>query len=117
MTKRIIDNKEIDLTETEHKMYLDICASYDAPRFNGKDLFKGLFETNNKGLITMVRPPSANQSSLEVVLFLMILMINQHLRHSVEIHDALAEEMRSELAAIKEERAELRKILDEAKNK
>ena len=46
MTLRIIDNKRVELTNDEWKTYQEICSSYDKPNFQGKDLFKDIFETN-----------------------------------------------------------------------
>lgn len=115
MTLRIIDNKSVDCTDTEFQLYQEIIKSYDTPRFNGKDLFKGLFESNDKGLITFIRPPIKTQSSLEVYMFLMQLMISQHLRHSINVHDQLAEDMRIELEGLRKERKEVQELIEKLK--
>jgi hypothetical protein len=80
MTIKIIDNKKIDLTEEEWQMYSDICLSYNRTNFRGEELFKDLFSTNNKGIITGIRPPSYKYTSFEVISFMFIIMNNQQLR-------------------------------------
>ena len=36
---RIIDNKKIDLTDSEFALYNEICKSYDRNNFSGKDFY------------------------------------------------------------------------------
>lgn len=72
---RIVDNKRIQMTKEEFDLYQKICNSYP----EGKDLFKGLFETDDDGLIIFLIPPT-KQFSMEVVLFLQNLMLQQHIR-------------------------------------
>lgn len=76
---RIIDNKKVEMTNDEWNMYQDICKSYDRPNFSGKDLFKDLFEVDDRGILLMLRPPKT-YTSMEVFMFIMALMQNQHLR-------------------------------------
>lgn len=78
---RIIDNKRIDLTEKEWELYQEICKFYDQERLgiNGADLFKGLFETDKNGTIIFLRPPISKFSSMEVYMFLVTVMIHQHI--------------------------------------
>lgn len=80
MTIRIIDYKKIDLTEDEWQMYQDICKSYDKPNFKGEDLFNGLFETDDDGIIVYINPPSKTYVSLEVFLFVVAVFNHQHVR-------------------------------------
>lgn len=79
MTFRIINNKKIDLTEDEWRLYQEICKSYDRPNFKGSDLFVELFETDANGIITYLKPPT-RYTSMEVFLFMMAIMQHQHLR-------------------------------------
>lgn len=79
MTFRIISNKRIDLTDNEWQLYQDICHSYDKPNFKGSDLFAELFETDSKGIIIFLKPPT-RFTSMEVFLFMMSIMQHQHLR-------------------------------------
>jgi hypothetical protein len=91
---RIIDNKKIDLTESEHQLYQEICKAYDTTTFQGKDLFKGLFETNDDGVIIFLKPSNKPYASMEVFLFLISVMVHQHLRQSTQQFDLLMEDAR-----------------------
>lgn len=79
MAYRIINNKRIDLTEDEFRLYQEICRSYDKPNFKGSDLFAELFETDEKGIIVYLKPPT-RYTSMEIFLFMMSVMQHQHLR-------------------------------------
>ncbi len=79
MAFRVINNKRIDLTNDEWRLYQEICKSYDRPNFKGSDLFAGLFETDDGGIITYLKPPT-QYTSMEVFLFMMCVMQHQHLR-------------------------------------
>lgn len=84
---RVIDNKRIDLTNSEFEDYQRICKSYDRQNFKGEDLFKGLFETNEKGIIVYLKAPQAH-ISMEVYLFIVNLFLHQHLGLAAsEIHE------------------------------
>lgn len=81
MVIKIIDNRKVDITEDEARAYEKICQSYDdPPAMKGKDLFAGLFETNDEGIIIFLKPPHNRMCTFEVYLFLMSLMQHQHLR-------------------------------------
>ena len=81
MPIRIIDNKKVDVTEDEWKMYETICQSYDnPPSQKGRDLFIDLFASDDNGIIVYLKPPHNRLCSFEVYLFLMSLMQHQHLR-------------------------------------
>ncbi len=81
MTIRIIDHKKVDLTEDEFAMYKKIVASYTKPPYQkGEDLFIDLFEVDQDGIIIFLKPPSQRQTSMEIFLFCMSIMQNQHLR-------------------------------------
>jgi len=91
---RIIDNKKIDLTDSEFRLYQEICSAYDTTTFQGKDLFKGLFETNDDGLIIFLKPSNKPYASMEVFLFLISIMVHQHLRQSTQQFDLLMDDTR-----------------------
>ncbi len=80
MSLKIIDNKKVEMSNDEWTYYQTICKSYDEPNFKGSDLFVGLFESDDNGIIIFLKPPSARKTSFEVYLFLMSLMQHQHLR-------------------------------------
>lgn len=77
---RIIDNKKISMTNEEWQLYESIVKSYTNNNVNGKDLFIDLFETDENGIITLLKPPSKRYTSMEVLFFLMNLMNAQHIR-------------------------------------
>ena len=79
---RIIDNKKVAMTDDEGQLYENICASYDIPqqKIKGKDYFKNLFESDDAGIITFLKPPSTHKTSLEIYLFISSIMLQQNLR-------------------------------------
>ena len=88
---RIIDNKKILLTDDEFALYQKIATSYDRPNFQGQDLFKGLFETDKNGVIIFLRPPTSRYTSMEVYMFLVSVMVHQHLGIACQHVDKLVE--------------------------
>lgn len=98
---RIIDNKRIELTNDEWGLYNKICQSYDVERrgISGKDLFTDLFETNEHGIIVFLKPPK-NLTSMEVYMFLVSVMIHQHLGIACDHVDNLAEQMTEKMAKL-----------------
>lgn len=80
MTIRVVDNRKLDMTEDEFSLYQKIVQSYTTLSNNGADLFIDLFESNDNGIITFLKPPSKRHTTLEIFLFLISLMNSQHLR-------------------------------------
>ena len=95
MTIRIVDNKRVDMTEEEWNMYQKIVKSYTDLTGKGEDLFIDLFETSGDGIITFLKPPSKRRTSLEVFLFLMALMQQQHLRLMYQRLEEVIAELKS----------------------
>jgi hypothetical protein len=87
---KIIDNKRMEMTKEEYDLYLRICNSYP----QGKDLFRGLFETSKDGVIVFLIPPE-KEFSMEVVIFLQNLMVQQNLRKVYREHDESIKEYKS----------------------
>lgn len=78
---KIIDNHRIEMTNDEWKAYEEICKAYDEPPAQrGRDLFAGLFETDENGMIVFLRPPHNRVCTFEIYLFMMSLMTHQWLR-------------------------------------
>jgi hypothetical protein len=99
----IIDNKKIDLTQDEYKMYEDICLSYDRPPSQkGKDLFVDLFETDENGIMLFLKPPSKRQTSFEIFMFLMSIFQHQHLRLMHKKVDDMCAKMKEKITEIDE---------------
>lgn len=53
-----------------------------------------MFETNEDGLIIFLKPSSRPYASMEVFLFLISIMVHQHLRQSTQQFDLLMEDTR-----------------------
>jgi len=106
---RIIDNKRVELTDSEWLLYQEICRSYTEQKTNlrGEDLFKDLFESDKNGIIVFLRPPT-NYTSIEVFMFLVSVMVHQHIGAACAEADASIKE-------IKENIHEGRRINEEAK--
>jgi hypothetical protein len=77
---RILHNKKVSMTEEEYNDYQGIAQSYDRANFKGEDLFKGLFHTDDAGMITKIGIPSGHQVSMEIFLFVCALYEHQKMR-------------------------------------
>jgi hypothetical protein len=97
---RIVDNKKVDMTDDEWQMYNKIVKSYTSASNKGEDLFTDLFHSDNKGVIVFLKPPSTRQTSLEVFLFLMSLMQNQHMRVLYDRVDDVCAQMKDKMKEI-----------------
>ena len=106
---RIIDNKRVDLTNDEFALYEKICRSYDRPNFKGEYLFEDLFESDDKGFITFLKPPT-NYTTPEVIFFLINIMVHQHLRKRCGEADLVIAEARKTTAEMREVMAEMKKL-------
>ncbi len=104
---RIIDSKRIDLTDSEFKVYEGLCSSYDRPNFEGKDLFTGLFETDEHGMIIFLKPPGNRYISLEIVTFLQNIMVHQHLRKIYNEVDEAIQDIKKQSAKVNTEVVEV----------
>lgn len=75
----------VEMTADEWKLYENICKSYDEPpAVKGSDMFRDLFVSNEDGLIVYLIPPK-RMITMEVYLFVVNLMIQQHLRSNAKI--------------------------------
>jgi len=99
MTIRVVDNQKLDMTDDEFTLYQKIVQSYTVGLNKGSDLFSGLFQSNDQGIILFLIPPSKKHTSLEVFLFLVALQNQQHLRL---IHAEVADVVCQFLEKIKE---------------
>lgn len=109
MAIRVVTNKKLDMTDDEFAMYESIVKSYTTITNNGQDLFIDLFESNEDGIIIFLRPPSKRQTSLEVFLFLISLMVHQHLRVSYKEVSDICSQMKNKIQEIDEKLLELSK--------
>ncbi len=77
---RIIDNKKVDLTDDEWTIYQKVVESYNTDTFDGKILFKNLFESDQNGIISYLIPPDGKYCSMEIIVFIHSIMLHQQLR-------------------------------------
>lgn len=109
MPIRIVDNKKLEMTDDEFEMYRNICASYDRENFKGADLFKNLFESDDNGIIMILKPPTSRYTSLEVFLFVASIMEQQHLRLMHQEVDNLCNQMKEKIGLLDQKLQELNK--------
>ena len=107
----VIDNKKIDLTADEWALYQKIVKSYTTQTNKGEDYFQDLFETNDKGIIQFLKPPSKKQTSYEIFMFLIAVMNQQHLRLMYERVDDIANQMKNKSQELDEKLSKLEKSL------
>lgn len=112
MMQRIVDNKRIQLTDSEFQLYQEICKAYDAPKSKGSDLFRDLFETDQNGMITFLRAPNKTYTSMEVYLFIVNVFIRQHLGHACDQVNVVVKEARETISEAKQLITELKKSRD-----
>lgn len=109
---KIIDNKKVEMTNDEWKMYEAICESHEPL---GKSLFKNMFEVDDEGLIQYLIPPQS-KFAIDVVLFLQNLMLHQHLRRVYKEHDNALIELREAVEQSKQYSKDVDVIKTELKN-
>lgn len=90
------------MTEDEFGLYQKIVKSYSTATNNGADMFIDLFETDGRGVIIYLKPPSKYRTSMEVFLFLMSLMQHQHLRLFQDQVDDLCGQVKKKMEEIDE---------------
>ncbi len=71
---RALGNKKIDLSKEEYSYFLSLKDVF------GESSFNGLFETDEGGSITLIKPGLENPTSMAVIFFLLNVMLNQRLR-------------------------------------
>ena len=98
MTFRVIDNKKIDLTESEWSQYNKIVKANTTLTNNGADLFSDLFETNKDGIIIFLKAPSKKCTTLQVFLFLIAVFNQQHMRQLYKEVDDMRDQIKNKLS-------------------
>jgi len=71
---KAIGNKKIELSKEEYSYFLSLKDVF------GESSFIGLFETDDSGSITLIKPGLDNPTSMAVIFFLLNVMLNQRLR-------------------------------------
>lgn len=113
---RIIDNKKISLTDDEYALYKKIASSYDRVNFKGEDLFKGLFESDDSGIIIFLKPPTSKYISMEVYMFFVSVMIHQHLGLACGVVDKLSVELNEKIKRADEVISKGEKLINQLKS-
>jgi hypothetical protein len=109
MSQYIVAFRRLDMTPEEWELYQSIVQSYTSPTNKGEDLFHDLFETDDNGIITLLKPPTTKRSSFEVVLFLVNLYVQQHIRLMYGEIAEMADQIKDKLAEIDDKLAKLTK--------
>ena len=78
--KRIIDYKQVDMTDEEHAYLKQLLAEFP----DGKHQIRDMFDVDGEGCINLVRPPVKRQIAWGLLFFFQNLMINQRLRRLEE---------------------------------
>ena len=71
---RAIANKRLDLSDQEFEYFKSLKDTF------GENPFKGIFETNNNGIILGIMPPINNSIPMPIIFFMFNVMMNQRLR-------------------------------------
>jgi hypothetical protein len=100
MTIQVVDSKRLDMTEDEWAQYQKIVKSYTTSTNKGEDLFCDLFETDGRGIIIFLKPPTVRRTSFEVFLFLMALFQHQHMRLVYQQVDDICQQMKDKMKEI-----------------
>lgn len=110
MPLRIIDNKRVELTDDEFRLFGKLCESYK--EYGGASLFQNLFETNNDGIILFLKPPSTKFVSWEIFMFLISVFQQQHMRLIYTENMKMQEEM---INRFNQKIAELNELINQHK--
>jgi len=75
---KAIDYKKVDMTDEEWKYYQGLIVQYTDDTHKGSEYFRDLFETDDNGIITIIKP--VKSIPWAVLFFVQNVMINQRLR-------------------------------------
>ena len=71
---RAIANKRLDISDDEYSYFKDIKKEI------GIDSFRGLFSTDNNGIIVSITPPLDRSTPMATLFFILNVMMNQRIR-------------------------------------
>ena len=80
MSIRVIDYKGVEMTNEEYEYYKEVVDSFSDGTYSGREQFRDVFNVDDDGCITMIKPPLRKQIAWAVLFFLQNLMINQRIR-------------------------------------
>lgn len=76
----VIDYQKVNMTDAESEYYNQLVKQYSVDGKNGADYFRNLFETDDNGMITIIKPTKS--VPWVVLFFIQNIMINQRLREN-----------------------------------
>lgn len=77
---RVIDYKKVEMMDEEYEYYQKIVNEFTQGNYDGKEQFKGMFDTDDDGCITIIHLPLKKEVAWVVIVFLQNLMLNQRIR-------------------------------------
>lgn len=78
--RRVIDFKSVEMMDEEFEYYNKLVQEFTFGVYNGKDQFHDVFDVDEDGCISLIRPPLKKEVGWAIIVFLQNLMINQRLR-------------------------------------
>ena len=78
--KRVIDYKAVDMTDEEFDYYKKLVQEFTFEMYDGKAQFQDLFDVDDDGCISMIRPSLGKEVAWAVLIFLQNLLLNQRTR-------------------------------------
>ena len=76
--KVAIDYQSVDISKEEHDYYKELVKQLTSDEIDGKEYFRELFSTDDRGFITLIKPK--NSIPWVVLFFIQQVMISQRLR-------------------------------------
>jgi len=86
---RAIAYSKVEMTDQEYAYYKELVSQFTDDKDKGEELFKGLFESDDDGFITLISPKQTIPWA--ILFFIQQLMLNQRLR----IIDDLRKELKN----------------------
>ena len=75
---RAIDFQKVEMSDEEFKYYQELVQKLTTDGIKGSDYFRDLFQTDDNGLITIIKP--SKPVPWDVIFFTQNLLVNQQLR-------------------------------------
>ena len=76
--KVAIDYQNVDISKEEYEYYQELIKQLTADNIDGKEYFRDLFNTDDRGFITLIKPK--NSIPWVILFFVQQIMISQRLR-------------------------------------
>jgi len=77
---KIIDYKAVDMTKEESDYHDALVKEFTYGEYQGKNQFHDIFDVDNDGCISFIRPSLKKEVGWAVIVFLQNLMLNQRIR-------------------------------------